>query len=204
MTRDDVPGAASGGRDRLERLWTPYRLAYIQSDEREKNPDPFMSIPDMSDEDGLIVARGDSVYAVMNKFPYNPGHLLIVPYRKVAQFEDVTATELAELMDFARAAVKVIKLVSNPDAMNIGFNIGRASGGSVGDHLHLHIVPRWIGDANFMTVIDATKVLAQALGQTRHLLASEWASHDWAPGTAIPGDMPTYGVGESSSGDVDA
>ena len=174
--------------DFLERLWAPYRQSYIVSDGRKEVRDPFVVIPEMEDREGLIVARGTYVYAVLNKFPYNSGHLLVVPYRKVADLEDLSDDEYEELVNWARIAVRVIRSVSSPDAMNVGFNLGRASGGSVGEHLHLHIVPRWCGDANFMTIIDATKVLPQTLQHTRDILAEAWAAADWAPGEVVLGD----------------
>lgn len=174
--------------DRLERLWTPYRQSYIVSDDRKKVSDPFVVIPEMEDREGLIVARGTTCYAVINKFPYNAGHLLLVPYRKVADLEELTIDEYRELMDWARVAIRVIKTVSSPDALNVGFNLGRASGGSVGEHLHLHVVPRWSGDSNFMTIIDATKVLPQTLQQTRDILARVWHDADWAPGDVVLGE----------------
>ena len=138
------------------------------------NGDPFLEIPQMSDEDGLIVARGETVYAVCNLYPYNAGHLMVVPYRKVADLEELTDAETAELMAFAKHAVKTLKRVSKPEAINVGLNLGKASGGSVSDHLHLHVVPRWAGDANFMAVIGGTKVLPQLLQETRTLLADGW------------------------------
>ena len=174
-----------GDLDRLTRLWAPYRSSYItqmpageETGEAEGSSrstgDPFLDIPEMSDEDGLIVARGETVYAVCNLYPYNAGHLMVVPYRKVAELEALTDAETAELMAFAKHAVKTLKRVSKPEAINVGLNLGKASGGSVGDHLHLHVVPRWAGDANFMTVIGGTKVLPQLLRETRALLAEGW------------------------------
>ena len=174
-----------GDPDRLARLWAPYRSSYItqmpageETGEAEGSSrstgDPFLDIPEMSDEDGLIVARGETVYAVCNLYPYNAGHLMVVPYRKVAELEALTDAETAELMAFAKHAVKTLKRVSKPEAINVGLNLGKASGGSVGDHLHLHVVPRWAGDANFMTVIGGTKVLPQLLREARALLAEGW------------------------------
>lgn len=177
-----------GDPDRLTRLWAPYRSSYIAAmpergaREREEltegtsrsTGDPFLDIPQMSDEDGLIIARGETVYAVCNLYPYNAGHLMVVPYRKVAELEALTDAETAELMAFAKHAVKTLKRVSQPEAINVGLNLGKASGGSVGDHLHLHVVPRWAGDSNFMTVIGGTKVLPQLLRDTRALLADGW------------------------------
>lgn len=164
-----------GEPDRLVRLWAPYRSRYIASAPRSsKSNDPFVEIPKMSDEDGLIVARGERVYAVLNLYPYNAGHLMVVPYRKVAELEALDDDETAELMAFAKHAVKTLKTVSKPEAINVGFNLGKASGGSVSDHLHMHVVPRWAGDSNFMTVLSGTKVLPQLLRETRALLADGW------------------------------
>lgn len=138
------------------------------------NKDPFLAAPEQSDEDALIIARGKSVYALLNLYPYNAGHLMVVPYRKVAELELLNDEETAELMAFAKLAVRTLKRVSRPEAINVGLNLGKASGGSVGDHLHLHVVPRWAGDSNFMTVIGGTKVLPQLLKDTRALLAQAW------------------------------
>lgn len=166
----------AGDPDRLVRLWAPYRSSYIAAEPEasKRNGDPFLEIPQMSDEDGLVVARGETVFAVCNLYPYNAGHLMVVPYRKVADLEALTDEETAELMVFAKRAVKTLKKVSRPEAVNVGLNLGKASGGSVGDHLHLHVVPRWAGDANFMTVIAGTKVLPQVLRETRTLLVEGW------------------------------
>lgn len=164
-----------GQPDRLVRLWAPYRSNYISSVPGGRKVDPFLAAPQESDEDGLIIARGKTVYALLNLYPYNAGHLMVVPYRKIADLEELDLEETAELMAFAKLAVRTLKRVSAPEAINVGLNLGKASGGSVGDHLHLHVVPRWAGDSNFMTVIDGTKVLPQLLRDTRALLAEAWA-----------------------------
>lgn len=172
--------------DRLARLWAPYRMHYIRRDGASKRPrvNPFLEIPKLSDPEGLIVARGKHVYCVLNLYPYNAGHMMVVPYREEACLEQLTGDESHELMAFAQAAVRVLKAASNPDAINVGFNLGRSSGGSVAEHLHMHVVPRWNGDANFMTVLDGTKVLPQLLKDTRSLLAATWADMEGLPGTA--------------------
>ena len=103
---------------------------------------PFTDIPAMADEDGLMIARGDLVYAVLNIYPYNPGHLMVVPYRQVSELEDLTDAESAELMAFTQKAIRVIKTVSHPDGFNVGLNLGRSAGGSLAEHLHMHVVPR--------------------------------------------------------------
>lgn len=169
---DHGVGATPDNLDGLLRLWAPYRSAYLTTS--EKSDDPFLTIPEKSDEKGLIVARGRTVYCVLNLFPYNPGHMMVVPYRKVADYTDLTDEETAELASFTKTAIRAVRKVSNPDAINVGLNLGRASGGSVSQHLHQHVVPRWAGDANFMTVIAGTKVLPQTLRETRQLLADAW------------------------------
>ena len=147
----------------------------LQVSQPHVRPNPFVEIPNLSDEEGLIVARGHLVYCVLNLYSYNSGHMMVVPYRQEPDLENLSFAESTELMAFAQAAVRVLKKVSRPDACNVGFNLGRAAGGSVGEHLHLHIVPRWNGDSNFMTVLDGTKVLPQLLRDTRQLLAGAWA-----------------------------
>jgi ATP adenylyltransferase len=166
-----------GDPDRLERLWTPHRMSYITEAPESKNhsSEPFSDIPKMADEDGLVVARGEQVYAVLNLYPYNPGHTMIVPYRRVAALEDLTRAESDELMAFTQQAIRVMKKVSRPHGFNVGLNLGAAAGGSLAEHLHQHIVPRWGGDANFITVVGGAKVMPQLLRDTRALLASAWA-----------------------------
>jgi ATP adenylyltransferase len=169
-----------GDPDRLQRLWTPHRMSYIVATPPPRDTGrtnrPFTEIPAMSDEDGLVVARGELVYAVLNLYPYNPGHLMVVPYRRVAELEDLHDDESAELMAFTQQAIRVIKAVSNPDAFNVGLNLGKSAGGSLAEHLHMHVVPRWSGDANFITIVGETKVIPQLLRDTRALLAAEWAA----------------------------
>jgi ATP adenylyltransferase len=163
------------GEDHLQLLWAPYRMSYIAESRPEPaegmTGEPFLDIPRMSDEDGLMVARGEHVYVVLNLFPYNPGHSMVVPYRKVADLEDLDDDESRELMSYTQHLIRVIKTVSNPDSFNVGLNLGGAAGGSLSEHLHQHVVPRWIGDANFITVTGGTKVLPQLLRQTRQLLS---------------------------------
>ncbi|WP_330229706.1 HIT family protein [Nocardia sp. NBC_00508] len=172
-----IMDTGAGEADRLLRLWTPYRMSYIAeaaTGPKDSTGHPFTDIPKMSDEDGLVVARGELVYAVLNLYPYNPGHMMVVPYRKVANLEDLTEAESAELMAFTQQAIRVMKKVSRPHGFNVGLNLGGVAGGSLADHLHQHIVPRWGGDANFITVIGGVKVMPQLLRETRALLAAAW------------------------------
>lgn len=191
---DGIVDRGVGDPDHLQRLWTPHRMSYIAESPLKKgagsalSTEPFTDIPQMSDEDGLMVARGKLVYAVLNLYPYNPGHLMVVPYRRVSELEDLTAEESAELMAFTQNAIRVIKAVSRPHGFNVGLNLGTSAGGSLAEHLHMHVVPRWGGDANFITIIGDSKVIPQLLRDTRQLLAAEWAAQDGASeATGQPG-----------------
>ncbi len=181
-TEDTILDRGVGEQDHLQRLWTPYRMTYLAEAPVKRGPNssdkaeqPFTEIPQLPDEEGLVVARGKVVYAVLNLYPYNPGHLMVVPYRRVSELEDLTDAESAELMAFTQKAIRVIKNVSRPHGFNVGLNLGTSAGGSLAEHLHVHVVPRWGGDANFITIIGGSKVIPQLLRETRQLLATEWA-----------------------------
>ena len=187
-----VPQQGIGVPDHLQRLWTPHRMAYVSAgsgaDRTEKASGgaaalpfesaakncPFCRIPTLSDEEGLIVARGELVYAVLNLFPYNPGHLMVLPFRHMPDYTDLDGAELAEFSVFTRHALTTIRAVSAPHGFNIGINAGSAAGAGIAEHLHQHVVPRWGGDSNFMPVIGQTKVLPQLLVDTRRLIADAW------------------------------
>jgi ATP adenylyltransferase len=175
---EEIP--AAGEPDALERLWTPHRMTYIAG---ENKPDaatekpagcPFCRAPSAPEADTLVVGRGEHVFAVLNLYPYNPGHLMVCPYRHVADYTDLDDAETAELAAFTRRAMRVIRHASSPHGFNIGMNQGAVAGAGIAAHLHQHVVPRWGGDANFMPVIGRTKVLPQLLGDTRVLLAKAW------------------------------
>ena len=164
--------------DGLMRLWMPHRLAYIKGENKPADGSaaqcPFCEIPKMSDADGLIVARGGSVYAVLNLYPYNSGHLMVVPFRHVADYTDLTETETAELADFTMRSMTALRDASQAQGFNIGMNMGQVAGAGIAAHLHQHVVPRWGGDSNFMPVVGRTKVLPQLLADTRVILAAAW------------------------------
>lgn len=167
-----------GVDDALQRLWTPHRMAYIQGASKPEDDAsgqcPFCRLIDMDDEDALIVARGRTVYVVLNLYPYNPGHLMIVPYRHVADYTELEPDETMDVAAASQRAMSVIRAVSGAHGFNIGMNQGVVAGAGIAAHLHQHVVPRWGGDANFMPVVGHTKVLPQLLGQTRQLLADAW------------------------------
>ncbi|WP_349258239.1 HIT domain-containing protein [Stackebrandtia sp.] len=168
------------GPDGLERLWTPHRMAYIKGENKPIGPAsdpkgcPFCEMPKRDDADGLIVARGGLVFCVLNLYPYSPGHLMVCPYRHVADYTDVDDAEVAEIAAFTRRAMRVIRAASGAHGFNIGMNQGAVAGAGIAGHLHQHVVPRWGGDSNFMPIIGRTRVLPQLLGDTRQLLADTW------------------------------
>jgi ATP adenylyltransferase len=136
---------------------------------------PFCRIPGLDDDAGLMVRRGELAYAVLNLYPYAPGHLMICPYRHVADYTDTTLAEAVEIADLTKAALHTLRAVSQAEGFNIGMNQGVAGGAGIAAHLHQHVVPRWVGDQNFMPVIGKTKTVPQLLQDTRRLLADAWS-----------------------------
>ncbi len=164
--------------DAWSRLWAPHRLDYLRGENRPLAGNeitcPFCEIPQMNDEEGLVVHRGKHAYVVMNLYPYNPGHLLICAYRHVADLTELTQEEREEIFALTSHAMTTIRKVSQPEGFNLGMNQGAISGAGVAAHIHQHVVPRWSGDANFMPIIGKTKVLPQLLTITRNELAAAW------------------------------
>jgi ATP adenylyltransferase len=168
-----------GESDGLERLWTPYRMAYIRGENKPEDPSaaqcPFCRIPSLPDDEALIVHRGELCFVVLNLYPYAPGHVMVCPYRHIANYTDTTVEEAAEMAALTKTAVVALKRISNPAGFNIGMNQGVAGGAGIAAHLHQHIVPRWVGDQNFMPIIGRTKTLPELLGDTRALIAAAWS-----------------------------
>ena len=169
----------AGDPDAFGRLWTPHRLAYITGEGKPEHDEPGAQCPfcvasSRSDEDGLIVARGELVYAVLNLYPYNSGHLMTVPYRHVADYPDLTTDETAELAGFTQQAMLALTRAMGPHGFNVGLNQGSAAGAGIAGHLHQHVVPRWGGDTNFMPLVAQTRVLPQLLSDARARLAAAW------------------------------
>jgi ATP adenylyltransferase len=143
-------------------IWAPWRIEYILG---EKSTGCFLCnmFSEEKDRENLILKRGKTCAVLMNRYPYNSGHLMVTPYRHLENLEDLTPEERLELMDLTIEAIACLKEALQPDAMNLGFNLGSAAGAGLKDHVHQHIVPRWTGDTNFMPVLADTRVIPQAL-----------------------------------------
>ena len=162
----------TGDPDLFQRLWAPERLEYVKGD--KGGGCPFCDIPGGDDAEGLVVRRGETAYAVLNLYPYNPGHLMLVPYRHVSDYCELTRDEVAELGALTQAALAALRTASGAQGFNVGLNLGGVAGAGIAAHLHQHVVPRWGGDTNFMPVVGKTRVLPQLLAQTREMLAQAW------------------------------
>jgi ATP adenylyltransferase len=161
--------------DGFGRLWTPHRIAYIEKGGAAPDDEcVFCTAPTKSDEEALIVKRGLSAYVLLNLFPYNSGHLLVVPYRHVATYDEATAEETAEIASLTQTAMRVLTATSHCDGFNIGMNQGAIAGAGISAHLHQHVVPRWATDANFFPIIAQTKALPRLLGEVRDEVAAAW------------------------------
>ena len=170
----------AGVTDGFERLWTPHRMAYINGERPTDHAGdgcPFCAAPTKDDAEGLVVHRGALCYVVMNLFPYNPGHVLVCPYRHVSLYVELTDEETQEFTALTKAAIAALEGSSAPAGYNIGMNQGAVAGAGVQAHLHQHVVPRWGGDSNFLPVIAQTKALPMLLEDVRRRLVEAWP-HD--------------------------
>jgi ATP adenylyltransferase len=177
LVADDA-ASLPGDPDGFERLWTPHRMVYIGGQDKPATsaPDdcPFCTVPARDDREGLIVHRGRLVFSVLNLYPYSPGHLLVCPYRHVADYTDLTLEETAEVAAMTQQAMRVVRAASAPHGFNLGVNQGAVAGAGIAAHLHQHIVPRWAGDANFLPVVGQTKALPQLLDDTWQVVRAAW------------------------------
>ena len=178
MTDEIAQQDGVGEPDGLDRLWTPHRLAYIRGENKPTDASsgecPFCRIPRLDDAAGLVVRRGELAYVVLNLYPYAPGHLMVCPYRHIADYTETTDAEAAEIADLTRTAMRMVRAVSGAEGFNVGMNQGHVAGAGIAAHLHQHVVPRWPGDQNFMPIIGRTKTLPELLADTRSLMAAAW------------------------------
>ncbi|MCK4893859.1 MAG: HIT domain-containing protein [Calditrichia bacterium] len=157
----------------MENLWAPWRMEYI-SKEKEGNSEPCIfchCIKQKTDRKNLILYRGQEAFIIMNRYPYNNGHVMVVPYRHTGAITDLQSHENDELFQIIRLTIYALDEVMKPHGYNIGMNLGRVAGAGIEDHLHYHVVPRWNGDTNFMPVLTDTKVISEALDKSYHKLA---------------------------------
>ncbi len=157
-----------------ERLWAPWRLEYVTSG-GEQQGCLFCTKPEGGDEQGLIVHRGARAYVLMNLYPYSNGHLMVAPYRHVGTPGELEADERAEMWELLDRSIGVLTAVMQPHGFNAGINLGRVAGAGVVDHIHLHVVPRWNGDTNFMPVLADVKVMPEHLTRTAERIRTAWA-----------------------------
>ena len=199
-----VPQDGAGSPDGFWRLWMPHRMAYIKGENKvtgtEPEGCPFCRIPHLGDAEGLIVARGALVYTVLNLYPYNAGHLMVCPYRHVADYTELDEPETAELAEHTKLAMTALRAAAGAQGFNIGMNMGGVAGAGIAAHLHQHVVPRWGGDTNFLPVVSATKVLPQLLSETREMIAAAWPGRDGRAGPAGQ-ECRADRAGQASRGD---
>ncbi|MGA1362918.1 MAG: HIT family protein [Ilumatobacteraceae bacterium] len=163
----------------LDRLWSGWRADYVGSTGTGSGTGSvFTEIlgSGLPDDETFIVHRGTTCFVILNAYPYSTGHMLVLPYREVADLEQLTDEESSELWATVTAAVAAVKRSHRPHALNVGINLGASAGGSISRHLHVHVVPRWEGDANFMTAVANTRTLPEPLGETHRRIRSAWTS----------------------------
>ena len=172
------PATMPGTPDGFERLWTPHRMVYIQGENKPAGPTstdcPFCTVQATEDRAGLIVHRAEAAYAVLNLYPYSPGHVLVCPNRHVADYTELAPEEAAAVADLTQQAMRAIRSASAPHGFNLGINQGAVAGAGIAAHLHQHVVPRWSGDTNFLPVVGQTKALPQLLDQTWEVVRRAW------------------------------
>jgi ATP adenylyltransferase len=156
-------------------LWAPWRLEYIQAADEQEGC-VFCLAAEGDDEERLVVRRGRRAFVLLNKYPYASGHLMVAPFRHGSEFGDLDDDETAEIHRLASEALESLAATYRPDGYNLGWNLGRVAGAGIVDHVHLHVVPRWSGDTNFMPVLADVKVLPEHLAETRRKLATAWPS----------------------------
>ena len=158
----------------MKRLWSPWRMKFVQSHETNSNC-VFCDVQAQSnDAENLIVFRGRNAFVILNRYPYTSGHLLVVANAHVRSIEDLEVETRSEMMELTTTSMRVIRKVYQPEAFNLGANIGEAAGAGIAGHVHLHVVPRWGGDTNFMTALAETRVLPEELNETYQRIRTAW------------------------------
>jgi ATP adenylyltransferase len=160
----------------LERLWAGWRSEYVGSvgAPADQGDCLFCALAEMSDDEGLIVARDDQAFAVLNLYPYTSGHLMVAPRHHESDLERLADSDAAALMHLTQRATAAVKTAYGPDGVNVGMNLGRAAGAGIPGHLHVHVLPRWVGDTNFMTAVAEARVMPESLDRTLERIREAW------------------------------
>ncbi len=158
----------------MEHLWTPWRMQYINEHHTYENC-VFCTAARLEDGfENLIVERGENAFVILNRYPYNNGHLLVVPYKHCDSLDALSVETRNEIMMLTNSAIKILRVLYNPQGFNIGINLGDVAGAGLAEHVHLHVVPRWAGDTNFMSIIGQTRVLPEELAETYQRVFEAW------------------------------
>jgi ATP adenylyltransferase len=171
----------------MDHLWSPWRMQYVTGG-TGRTGCIFCAATTDEGQAALVLHRGSTAYVILNLFPYNNGHLMVVPYRHIASLVEATADELLELISLTRASEHVLRDAYEPQGLNVGLNLGKAAGAGVADHLHIHLVPRWTGDTNFMTTIGGSRVLPETLDATAARLRPLFSARVEGAGAATTAD----------------
>lgn len=158
----------------MDPLFTPWRMKYIQENQPENECIFCLAAESQEDEKHLVFYRGTHVYLILNRYPYTSGHVMCVPYSHASRLDKLTQAARTEMMELVNRSIEVLESVYEPDGFNVGLNLGEAAGAGVAGHLHMHIVPRWAGDTNFMTSVGGTRVLPETLGDTYQRVKEAW------------------------------
>ena len=162
----------------MDRLWNPWRFQYVTKEKREGCI--FCELPlEGQDEQNLIVHRARFNYVILNRYPYTSGHLMVAPYSHVSRLAGITDAAAGEMMQLTRLAEKVLEHAYRPDGLNVGMNLGEAAGAGIEEHIHMHVLPRWRGDANFMTSVSSTRILPESLTDTYEKLNGAFQGNEF-------------------------
>jgi ATP adenylyltransferase len=177
------PDAMAGEPDAFQRLWTPHRMAYVRNaSERAaitaEDQCPLCKRDEDEDRTHLVVHRAEHCYVVLNLYPYNPGHLMICPYRHIGWYTEASDSERDEMSALTQDAMRVLQSVTGTKGFNIGMNQGLTGGAGISEHLHQHVVPRWVGDANFLPIVGQTKAMPELLDDTWRRLSEAWSRYE--------------------------
>ena len=158
----------------LSHLWSPWRMKYIETPKTTQGCIFCDALADSEDVTNLIVVRGERAFVILNRYPYTTGHVMVVPAAHQPSLEKLDSLCRAEMMELVSCFIQVFEVVYHPQGVNIGINIGEAAGAGITDHVHMHVVPRWLGDTNFMSTLGMTRVLPETLGDTYQRLKTGW------------------------------